>query len=478
MIAVTLGEIAALTRGELIPGSDPTSVVRGGVAIDSREVQPGGLFAALPGQQADGHDFATAAVDAGAAAVLAARPIDAPGVIVADVPVALGALARAVLDRGSARVVGVTGSSGKTTTKDMLAQVLATTGPTVSPRNSFNNEIGLPLTVCRVEEETAWLVLEYSARGPGHIRALTEIARPEIAAVLNVGRAHVGEFGDIDAIATAKAELAQAVPPTGAVVLNADDPRVAAMASGVSGEVVMFGRAAEADVHISAIEPDELDRPRLQLETSSGRIDVQLQFVGDHQASNAAAVAALALTAGLSLEAVAVGLEAATQVSRHRMELHRLPDGTTIVDDAYNANPESMRAALDALARLPGKQRWAILGPMRELGAGSADMHAEVGRHAASVGVDRLLIVGEDAAPIAAGARATAGWTGRVDVVADAVEATRWVDTQRGAGDAILVKASNSVRLWSLAEHLIGADAAGGGSTPAESAPAVGAAQP
>ena len=242
MIPLTLAEIAALTGGSLAPAEAAARTVTGPVIIDSRRVTDGALFAALPGERADGHDYAPAAVAAGAAGVLATRPVPgAPAVVVPDVTVALGALAKGVLGRlPAATVTGITGSSGKTSTKDLAAQVVEHLGPTIAPEDSFNNEIGLPLTVLRAGASTRFLVLEMSARGIGHIAALCDIAPPRIGAVLNVGRAHAGEFGSLDAVAKAKGELPEALPADGVAVLNADDPRVVAMAARTAARVVTF----------------------------------------------------------------------------------------------------------------------------------------------------------------------------------------------------------------------------------------------
>ena len=268
MIPLTLAEIAALTGGSLAPADAAARTVTGPVIIDSRRVTDGALFAALPGERADGHDYAPAAVAAGAAGVLASRPVPgAPAVVVPDVTVALGALAKGVLGRlPAATVTGITGSSGKTSTKDLAAQVVEHLGPTIAPEGSFNNEIGLPLTVLRAGSSTRFLVLEMSARGIGHIAALCDIAPPRIGAVLNVGRAHAGEFGSLDAVAKAKGELPEALPADGVAVLNADDPRVVAMAARTAARVVTFGvRDTAAAVRAGDIRLDDLGRASFRL---------------------------------------------------------------------------------------------------------------------------------------------------------------------------------------------------------------------
>ena len=456
MIAMTVAEVARVTGGTVAGGADPEAVVAGPVVIDSRRAEPGSLFVCLPGEHADGHDFAGAAVRSGAVAALAGHQVDAPAVVVDDPQHALGRLAAAVLGRAErCRVVGVTGSSGKTSTKDLLAAVFGAAGPTVAPENSFNNEVGLPLTVLRVDQDTRTLVAEYSARGHGHIATLCRIAQPSIAIVLNVGTAHLGEFGSRAAIGQAKGELVEALPADGVAVLFADDPVVAGMAARTSARVTMFGTGDTADVRVGAVTLDETGRPRFRLGTPAGEADVRLGVHGAHQALNAAAVVAAALAAGLELSAVVAALEAAGPRSPHRMHVQRRPDGLVVIDDAYNANPESARAAIDALTAIAaGRRRWAVLGEMRELGAESAALHGEVGRAVAEAGVEELVVVGADA-PYAEGTRAVHGWAGRARDVADADAAGRLLHDEVTGTDVVLVKASNSLRLWTVAESLL-----------------------
>ena len=337
---------------------DPDVLVTGPVVIDSREAGPGGLFAALPGTRTDGHAFAPAALAAGVTAVLASTPVGGPAIIVDDVQAALGKLARAVIDRAPGlTVIGITGSAGKTTTKDLAAQLIERLGPTVAPPESFNNEIGHPLTVLKVTEQTRYLVSELAARGLGHITALCQIAPPRLGAVLCVGHAHAGEFGSLERIAEAKGELPAALPPDGVAVLNADDARVAAMAGRTPARVVTFGRSPEADVRAEEVTTDSLGRARFTLALPGGSAPVRLQLHGEHHVSNALAAAALASELGLSVADIAAGLSEAVARSRWRMEVTRLPDGVTIVNDAYNANPDSMRAAIAALATMANAGR-------------------------------------------------------------------------------------------------------------------------
>jgi UDP-N-acetylmuramoyl-tripeptide--D-alanyl-D-alanine ligase len=458
MIPLSVAEIAAVTGAQLEAVPDSNVLITGEVVIDSREAGPGGLFAALPGTRTDGHAFAAGALAAGAVAVLAAWPVGGPALIVPDVQAALGKIARAVLDRApDVTVVGITGSAGKTTTKDLAAQLIETLGPTVAPRESFNNEIGHPLTVLKITDQTRYLVSELAARGPGHITELCEIAPPRLGAVLCVGHAHAGEFGSLEAIAAAKGELPAALPADGIAILNADDHRVAAMAARTKARVVTFGRSAGADVRADEVSTDALGRPRFRLVTRGAAASVQLQLYGEHQVENALAAAATAAELGMPVADVAAGLSAAVERSRWRMEVTRLPDGVTVINDAYNANPDSMRAALAALATIArGRRAFAVLGYMSELGDDAERLHEEVGAAAAAVDPAGLIVVGEDAAPILVGAKSAPYWQGEpvwVDDVAAAVRAAR--DRLRD-GDVVLVKASHSIGLERVALALTG----------------------
>ena len=461
MIPLSLAELAAMVGGRVVDADDGV-VVTGPAFIDSRTPEPGGVFVAFDGEQVDGHDFAAAAVEAGAAAVLGARATGVPAVLVADVRAALQELARQVLRRLRAageglRVVAITGSQGKTTAKDMLARVLADAGPTVATAGSFNNELGLPLTVLRATGETRHLVLEMGARGVGHLAELCAIAPPDISLVLNVGKAHLGEFGSQEQIAVAKGEIVEALGPDGHAVLNADDPLVSAMASRTGGSVVTFGRDERAGVRLEGVAVDELGRPSFTLVHGAESEHVALQLLGEHQAVNACATAATAIAAGVPLARVAESLRGLERLSRWRMELHERSDGLVVVNDAYNANPDSMRAALETLAGMgsrSGRRTVAVLGEMRELGAGAEEEHREVGRLAHRLGIDVVLVVGD-------GARGV--YDALVDVRGEG-DATRHVGTNDEAGDwlrknvtgpdIVLVKASRSGRLEQVAEML------------------------
>lgn len=463
MIPMRADEVAALTGGQL-DRVDPATIVRGPVVIDSREASAGSMFIALPGEHEDGHQFVSDAARRGAVLALTRSRCGEAAVIVDDVEKALGFLAGGLLRRVPAvNVCGVTGSSGKTSTKDLIAAVLREDGVTVAARGSYNNEIGLPLTVLQVDPGTAHLVLEYSARGQGHIRYLAGIAQPDVGVVLNVGQAHLGEFGSREAIADAKGELVEALPSAGVAVLNIDDPLVASMARRTSARVLTYGEATAADIRIEGLTEDDDARPRFRLVTPAGSFDVALGVHGRHQASNAAAAAAVGLEAGLAAADVVAALASAGAQSPHRMDMRRRRDGLLVVDDAYNANPESVRAAIEALVRLArprGGQSWAVLGEMRELGAGSDTLHEGIGRELAAAGVDHLVVVGDEAAALGAGARSAADWSGSCTVFGTIEEAAAAVDAAAGPDDVVLVKASNALQLWRLADLLLGEDAA------------------
>jgi UDP-N-acetylmuramoyl-tripeptide--D-alanyl-D-alanine ligase len=461
VIPFSLAEIAAATGGRVDAG-DPAATVTGPVVADSRAVAAGGLFVAVPGERVDGHEFAGAAVAAGAAAVLAQRPVGVPAVVVADSVEGLGRLAQAMLRRIDPTVVGVTGSSGKTSTKDLLAQVLASRGPIVAPPGSYNTEIGLPLTVLSADETTRTLVLEMGARAVGHIAYLCRIAPPDVGVVLNVGSAHIGEFGGRDAVARSKGELVEALPEAGTAVLNGDDPLVRHMAERTAARVVMFGESVHSDIRADQISLDDRGRPSFRLVTPSGEHRVKLGLAGEHHVSNALATAAVAETLGISVQDVAAALSRATPRSRWRMEVVERPDGVTVVNDAYNANPESMRAALKALTTI-GKDRrtWAVLGEMKELGDAAAAEHDALGRFAVRQDVSRIVAVGPGAEAVQRGAADEGSGGDEAAWVPDADAALDLLRGQVEPGDVILVKASRAAGLERLAEALVNVEVTG-----------------
>jgi UDP-N-acetylmuramoyl-tripeptide--D-alanyl-D-alanine ligase len=368
----------------------------------------------------------------------------------------LGRLAHEVRRRVGPNVVGITGSSGKTGTKDLVAAVLRRAGETVATEASFNNDLGLPLTVLRLTSTTRHLVLEMGARGTGHIARLCEVAEPHVGVVLNVGSAHVGEFGSVDAIADAKSELVRALPSTGVAVLNLDDPRVAAMVTRTRATVlgVSARTAAGAAVTATDISLDEDGRAQFRLRTPDGDAPVQLRTVGAHYVSNALAAAAVGTLAGLAVDEIAAALGEADPVAGGRMQVIHRADGVTIVDDAYNANPESTAAALRALVALgAGRRTWAVLGEMRELGAGADELHAGVGELAARLEVARVVAVGAGARAVHDGVERVAGRTASV-ALADVPAALGLLRAELRAGDVVLVKSSRDAGLRALAQTL------------------------
>ncbi|MCX4822477.1 UDP-N-acetylmuramoyl-tripeptide--D-alanyl-D-alanine ligase [Streptomyces sp. NBC_01142] len=470
MIALSLAEIAEIVGGQSYDIPDPAVRVTGDVVIDSRAVRPGSLFAAFAGEHVDGHDYAERAVAAGAAAVLAARPVGVPAIVVPDVTAALGALARSVVERLGTTTVALTGSAGKTSTKDLIAQLLERKGPTVYPAGNLNNEIGLPLTALRAGDDTEHLVLEMGARYIGDIRYLTGLVPPKVGLVLNVGTAHIGEFGGREQIAEAKGEMVECLPPAeagGVAVLNADDPLVRAMSTRTKARVVLFGEAKDAGVRAENVRLTGLGQPAFTLHTPTGCSDVTMRLYGEHHVSNALAAAAVAHELGMSVDEIARALSEAGTLSRWRMEVTERPDGVTIVNDAYNANPESMRAALRALAamgsasRAQGGRTWAVLGQMAELGDEALAEHDAVGRLAVRLNVSKLVAVGgREASWLQLGAYNEGSWGEESVHVSDAQAAVDLLRSELRPGDVVLVKASRSVGLERVAQALLESTAA------------------
>jgi UDP-N-acetylmuramoyl-tripeptide--D-alanyl-D-alanine ligase len=459
MIATSLAHIAEVVGGRLCDVAD-SSVEVLSVCSDTRQVAPGTLFVALEGTRVDGHDFAAQAVEAGAVAVLGTRPTGMPTIVVADALTALGALARFHVDRLSGTtVVAVTGSVGKTTAKDLIAAVLEADGPTVSPPGSFNNELGLPLTVLSADLETRYLVLEMGARGRGHIEYLCSIAPPDIGVELAVGTAHISEFGSRAAIAEAKAELVRALPESGTAILNSDDDYVRAMANDSVAAVTWFGQRADADIRAEDIDSDRLDRATFTLSTPDGTAPVTLQLVGAHAVPNALAAAAVGWAAGIATSVIGAALSAAEPRSRWRMEVSERADGLVVINDAYNASPESVRAALKSLKQIAGGRRsWAVLGEMLELGESSAAEHDAIGRLVVRLDVQRLVVVGDGARHIHLAAGLEGSWGQESMFVADAEEALTLLRDQVTADDVVLVKASRAVGLDVVASALLDGD--------------------
>lgn len=455
MIPLTVDQVASATGGSL-HGVDGGLLIDQ-VVTDSRADAAGALYVAIAGERVDGHDFAGEACQRGAVAVLSARPMDLPCIVVDDPVLALGRLARWVrTSLLNCTVIGITGSSGKTGTKDILAQVLADHGPTVAAAGSFNTEVGVPLTILRADETTEFLVLEMGMRGIGHIAYLCQVAQPRITALINVGSAHLGVVGTREGIAQAKGEVVEALPPDGVAVLFGDDPIVMEQAARTRARIVTFGVGEACDVRAARVILDEQARARFDLISGDDSAYVALQFHGEHYVVNALAAAAVALSLGLSVESVAASLTAAGSQSKWRMEVHQGPGGRTVINDAYNANPESMRAGLRTLAAMAGGRRtWAVLGDMRELGSESTAEHVAVGRVAAELGISRIVSVGREAEGIHEGATSVGSWGGESLVVENPAEAITLLSREVGADDVVLVKASRSVGLERVAEALL-----------------------
>jgi UDP-N-acetylmuramoyl-tripeptide--D-alanyl-D-alanine ligase len=457
MRPVTAQWVANAVGGALAADVDAivTSVVK-----DSRDVTQGALYVAFVGERVDGHDFVGAAVAAGAALCLVTQPVAAPHLLVDDAEAALGALARAYLallrTEGEITVVGITGSNGKTTTKDLLAQVLP---DAVAPVGSYNNEIGMPITVLAADSATRHLVLEMGASGPGHIAYLTSIAPPDIAVVLMVGTAHAGGYDTPDGIARAKAEIVQGLAPGGVAVLNADDPAVAAMAVHAR-RVVTFGLGADATVCARDLTLDHGRASFVPTVSGASGSRVTLTLVGEHHAWNALAAIAVAIECGMDADEAARRVAAAGPVSEHRMAVTERADGVTIIDDSYNASPESMRAAFRALLDVAeGGRTFAVIGEMLEMGDASREAHWDLGHAAVRLGIDYLVVVGEGAKPAFDAAVREGSWGDEAEFVATIDDARSYLAQRLAPGDTVLVKASHGSGLYELADELVGEDA-------------------
>jgi UDP-N-acetylmuramoyl-tripeptide--D-alanyl-D-alanine ligase len=498
MIALTAAEIAEITNGRLAaePGTTPGSVV-----TDSREATAGSLYVAKPGESADGHDFVGPAFERGAVLALVEHDVadDAgrnyPAVVVQDAVLALGALAAEAVRRIRARreadgarltVIGITGSTGKTTTKDLLAGILGaggdwdsaagTEGPfegkTVAPQGSYNGEIGVPLTVFKAGYDTRYLVIEMGATGVGHIRYLADMVRPDIGVVLGVGSAHAGEFGGVENIAIAKGELVEALPAGGTAVLNLDDPRVAAMTDRTPASVLGYTSLPARDGQPAAVRADGVElnaggHPEFDLLLPGGtardgtapdgttRYHVASRLIGAHHVGNLLAAAGAAYAAGIPGAQIAASLSAQAAASRWRMERTERADGVTIINDAYNANPESMRAALRTLADLGrGRRTWAVLGAMLELGPDSIREHMAVGTQVVRLNISRLVVVGREARSLFVSAVNEGSWGDECVFAETADEAYELLQAELEPGDLVLFKSSNSIGLRHLGDRI------------------------
>ncbi|HEX6262053.1 MAG TPA: UDP-N-acetylmuramoyl-tripeptide--D-alanyl-D-alanine ligase [Actinomycetota bacterium] len=449
----TLSSVAELTRGRLV-GVDAT--VRGATA-DSRDVRPGELFVALRGERTDGHRFVDAAFEAGAAGALVEEEGEYMGPVVVTLESARGLLELAADEREArdAHVVAITGSTGKTSVKDLTAAVLASRHRVHASPRSFNTEVGVPVTLLRAPEDAEAIVLEMGARGRGHIALLAGVARPEVGVVTNVGAAHLEMFRSRDAVAEAKAELVEHLEPDGVAVLNADDPVVRGFEDRTAARVLLYGQDPDADVRGEDLTLDEQGRASFTLRTAEGRERVELSLVGEHMASNALAAAAAGAALGLSPGECAAALKDA-RLSAWRMEVAETPGGVRILNDAYNANPSSMAAGLKAAVWMSrGGRCIAVLGWMAELGASSEEEHERVGELVARLGVDHLVTVGEHAGRIAVGAAREGVEPGRITEVRDADEAAAEVLRIAEGGDLVFLKGSRVVGLERVASILM-----------------------
>lgn len=448
MIALHASEIAKIVGGELV-GDDV--LVTAAPVINSAQAVPGAIFLAIKGANVDGHDFVGDAHKHGAVLTFASKAVEGPHIVLADVVAAVGELAKYVRkELSNLIVIGITGSQGKTTTKELLASVLANVAKTVAPTGNFNNELGMPISLLQCTEETRYCIVELGARHEGDIAKLADIAVPNIGVVLKVGTAHVGEFGSVEAIARTKSEMISSLKPEAIAILGNYDQFTPRMAQLHQGKSVLFGEDAECQIRATDIEFRE-GRAHFELVTPAGRTAVGLRIVGLHQVANALAVAAIATELGISLDQIAVGLSTAESAAKWRMEIIELPN-LLLINDAYNASPEAMVAALKTLALFAqerGGESWAFLGKMGELGESSPSDHAAIGTLASELGIDHLVCVAapEYASSIEGGVLTT------VHICSNKEEA-KLLASNINQGDVVLVKASRSEKLEELAEFI------------------------
>lgn len=465
MIALSFTEIAAVLEGELLPadGVDPRTAVDGHVDTDSRQMRPGGIFVAKPGEHTDGHRFVGAAVEAGAVLAIVEHPVDVAvtQIVVEDAVAALSDLAREVVARvrakGGLRIVGITGSNGKTTTKNFIARILQDEGETVAPIRSYNNEVGAPLTMLRVTETTRYLVSEFGAAGPGSIARLAGLVEPDVVVVLMVGMAHAGGFGGIERTALAKAELVSAARADGTAVLNVDDPRVAAMrdlADTRGMRVVGFGLTDAADVRARDIEVSASGTTCV-VAAAGESLPLRLQVLGAHHVSNALAAIAATGVLGVAASDAVARLETVEIAERWRMQPMG-GDAVRIINDAYNASPDSMAAALRTLAQIaaPGQRTVAVLGAMSELGEEAGEEHDRIGLLAVRLNIRRIVVVGADARRLFLAAVGEGSWDGEAVHLPDQDAAFDYLRGELREGDLVLVKSSNAAGLRHLGDRL------------------------
>jgi len=462
MISLTVAEIAAAIGAEA-PAGTAEQVVGGSVETDSRLVGAGSIFFALPGEVTDGHLFAEGAVANGAVLVVAERPLDldVPVLVVDDGVAALAALARNVVARvrarGRLRVVAVTGSNGKTTTKNLMRAIFSAEGPTVAPEGSFNNHVGAPISMLRVDESTAYLVVEMGASGVGEIARLVSIVTPDVGIVLKVGLAHAGEFGGIEQTERAKSEMVRDLPESAVAVLNADDPRVDRMSEVTRARIVRFGHGPESDLRAVDVV-SSIEGTSFTLEVDGARHAVQVRILGEHHVSNVLAALAAAREFGVPMERAIAALGEVARAERWRMELLDPGTGVTVINDAYNASPDSMSAALRTLAQIvtPEQRSVAVLGEMAELGEFAFEEHDRIGRLIVRLNIHKLVVIGQAARHIHLAAGLEGSWDGESVLVDDIDAAYDLLREELRDGDVVLVKSSKSAGLRFLGDRLGG----------------------
>jgi UDP-N-acetylmuramoyl-tripeptide--D-alanyl-D-alanine ligase len=461
MILSTASELAKVTGAELI--GDGNVQVFGQVETDSRLIGSGGLFIAKPGEQADGHDFVGEAKQNGAVLAIVQQQVDVdiPQLVVGDSVEALGKLAAWLIvtlkSQGKLKVIGITGSNGKTTTKNMLRAILSQLGNTIAPIESFNNKVGAPISILRADLETEFLVVEMGAEGLGSIAYLAQMASPDIGVILKVGMAHAGEFGGIENTAVIKGELAEAIGAEGALVLNADDGMVSAMKDKTLAKVHWFGTNPESEFSASDITLTKAGTS-FDLKWPDGEFTkVQLRILGEHHIMNALAAAAVSSLLGATKSQIVGALEAIELAERWRMQRVVRSDGVTVINDAYNASPDSMKAALQTLAQLGrmGSKTVAVLGEMAELGEYSIHEHDAIGRLVVRYNIDQLVVVGAGAKLIHMGASQEGSWDGESQFFLSIAEALDYLRGILADGDTVLVKSSKSANLRFLGDELM-----------------------
>lgn len=458
MIRLQLSEVAAAVGGHLI-GSDVA--ILGSVETDSRLVANGSLFIAKPGEETDGHLFVEKAMIAGACAAIVQHQVDVtlPQIVVENSVAALGVLAKFVLakirETSDLKVIAVTGSNGKTSTKNMLREILSRNGNTIAPIESYNNEVGAPISMLKADFETKFLVVELGAGGRGSIDYLTKICSPDIGVVLKVGLAHVGEFGGIETTFEIKSELPKALASEATLVLNADDGLVASMAELTNAKLAWFGTSSDSEVWASNIEVT-LAGTKFVLHIGNDIHEVTLQILGEHQVMNALAAIRVALLLGIEIAVCIEALQQMPLAERWRMQLLQGPNGSLIINDAYNASPDSTKAALQTLATLgrQGHRTIAVLGEMAELGSESAEQHDAIGRLAVRLNIDHVVVVGYRAKLIHMGASQEGSWDGESQFFDSIDAALEHVRGLLGSGDIVLVKSSKSAELRHLGDAL------------------------